>query len=80
MEGNIRKRGLVCQENLNRKMCGAAPMAVPVAHCDIYPYKKSVHLLTASSEKQLFFAEFRQTSPARLFFTMRYDWMYSSRE
>jgi hypothetical protein len=72
------KKGLVCQGNLGHKMWGASPMTVPMIHCDIHPYKKSSHLLAVSPAERVFFTEFRQTYTARLFFTMRYDWMYSS--
>ena len=42
--------------------------------------EKQAHLLVESPVKKAFLAQFRQTSPACLFFTMRYDWMYSSQE
>jgi hypothetical protein len=53
--------------NLDHKMWCAVPMTELVMHCDIRPYKKSVHLLVVSYVKKIFFAEFRKTSPPRLF-------------
>jgi hypothetical protein len=48
-------------------MWGAAPMTALKAHCDIRSIEKSVHLLVVSPDKEVFFKEFRQASPARLF-------------
>jgi hypothetical protein len=59
-------------------MWGASPMTAPDDHCDIRPYEKSAHLLVCSPAKKVFWTEFSQTSPSRLSFKMRYDWMYSS--
>jgi hypothetical protein len=42
-------------------------MTALVMHCDIRPYEKSVHLFVVSHVKEIFFAEFRQTSPPSLF-------------
>jgi hypothetical protein len=36
-------------------------------HRDIRPYKKFAHLLVCSPSQRVFFTEFRQTSPSRLF-------------
>jgi hypothetical protein len=73
MEGSIRRTVLICQENLGHKMWGVAKMTTSEVHRDIRPFEKSVHLLVCSSAKKVFFTGFRQTSPARLFCTMRYD-------
>ena len=53
-------------------------MIVPMVHRNIRPYEKPAHILVCSPAKKVFWTEFRQTSPARLFFTMRYDCMYSA--
>jgi hypothetical protein len=53
-------------------MWGASPMTVPNGRCDIRPYEKSAHLLVCSPAKKVFWAEFRQTSPARIKLLKRY--------
>jgi hypothetical protein len=55
-------------------------MGALTALCDIRAFNKSAHLLACPPAKKAFWTEFRQTSPARLFYflKMRYDWMYSS--
>jgi len=42
-------------------------MTAPGANYDITPYDKSAHLLACPPAKKVFWTEFRQTSPSRLF-------------
>jgi len=60
-------------------MWGMAQMTAPGVNCDIRSFDKSAHLLACPPIKKVFFTEFRQTSPARLFFKMQ-EWSNTKQE
>jgi hypothetical protein len=52
---------------MDLKMWGMAQMTASGVNWDIRFYDKSAHLLICPPVKKVFFTEFRQTSPVRLF-------------
>jgi hypothetical protein len=57
-------------------MWGAAPMTEKGMYRVGRLFEKSAYFLVCSPVKKAFLSTIQQNSPARHFFTMRYDWMY----